>query len=71
MTFAVRYPSSLPRLRELGAHLVLSAAWARDLWQKLEEYPVDEVVQHLDPREKRFWIRVSHRGRAPSRQRRG
>ena len=44
-------------LRELGAHLVLSAAWARDLWQKLEEYPVDEVVQHLDPREKRFWIR--------------
>ena len=56
MTFAVRYPSSLPRLRELGAHLVLSAAWARDLWQKLEEYPVDEVVQHLDPREKRFWI---------------
>ena len=57
MTFAVRYPSSLPRLRELGAHLVLSAAWARDLWQKLEEYPVDEVVQHLDPREKRFWIR--------------
>ena len=57
MTFAVRYPSSLPCLRELGAHLVLSAAWARDLWQKLEEYPVDEVVQHLDPREKRFWIR--------------
>lgn len=57
MTFAVRYPSSLPRLRELGAHLVLSAAWARELWQKLEEYPVDEVVQHLDPREKRFWIR--------------
>ena len=57
MTFAVRYPSSLPRLRELGAHLVLSAAWARDLWQKLEEYPVDEVVQHLDPREKRFLIR--------------
>ena len=57
MTFVVRYPSSLPRLRELGAHLVLGAAWARDLWQKLEEYPVDEVVQHLDPREKRFWIR--------------
>ena len=58
MTFAVRYPSSLPRLRELGAHLVLSAAWARDLWQKLEEYPVDEVVQHLDPREKRFRCRT-------------
>ncbi len=57
MTFAVRYPSSLPRLRDLGAQLILSAPWARDLWQKLEENPVDEVVQHLDPREKRFWIR--------------
>ena len=25
---------------------------------------MDEVVQHLDPREKRFWYSVSHRGRA-------
>ena len=57
MTFAVRYPSSLSRLRDVGAHLVLDAAWARDLWTKLEDYPADEVAHCLDPREKRFWIR--------------
>ena len=57
MTFAVRYPGALPKLREMGAQLALSAAWARELWQKLEHYSGDEIVQYLDPGEKRFWIR--------------
>ena len=57
MTFAVRYPAALSRLREVGAHFVLKAAWARNLWNKLEENPGDEVIQLLDPREKNFWIR--------------
>ncbi len=57
MTFAVRYPAALPRLRELGAHFVLRAAWARNLWKKLEDNPEGDVVQLLDPREKTFWIR--------------
>ena len=57
MTFAVRYPAALSRLREVGAHFVLKAAWARNLWKKLEENPGDEVIQLLDPREKNFWIR--------------
>ena len=57
MTFAVRYPAALSRLREVGAHFVLKAAGARNLWKKLEENPGDEVIQLLDPREKNFWIR--------------
>lgn len=52
MTFAVRYPAALSRLREVGAHFVLKAAWARNLWKKLEENPGDEVIQLLDPRKK-------------------
>ena len=57
MTFAVRYPAALSRLREVGAHFALRAAWARNLWKKLEDNPEDEVVQLLDQREKTFWIR--------------
>ena len=57
MTFAVRYPAALSRLRELGAHFVLRAAWARNLWKKLEDNPEADVVQLLDSREKNFWIR--------------
>lgn len=57
LTFAVRYPRALARLREAGAHLSLSASWARGLWRKLEENPPEDVFQALDPREKTFWIR--------------
>ncbi|MEG1610246.1 MAG: DNA primase [Bilophila sp.] len=57
MTFAVRYPGALPRLQELGAHLTLVSEWARKLWDKLENFSADEVVQQLDAREKNFWIR--------------
>lgn len=57
MTFAVRYPGALPRLQEMGAHLMLVSEWARELWKKLEAFPADEVVQQFDAREKNFWIR--------------
>lgn len=64
MTFAVRYPHALPRLRELGAYLALVSPRARDLWRKLEENPPEAVVQFLDAREKTFWIRC-RTGEAP------
>ena len=57
MTFAVRYPGAWSRLQELGAHLVLKAAWARALWKKLENNSSGDLVQQLDAREKKFWIR--------------
>ena len=57
MTFAVRYPHALPRLRELGAHLCLSAPWSRSLWEKLEKNPPEDVFHLLDEREKTFWVR--------------
>lgn len=57
MTFAVRYPQSLPALREYGADLVLTAPWAHKLWSKLERYCSEEVFSELEPREKQFWVR--------------
>lgn len=56
MTFAVRYPHALERLREAGAHLALTTPWAKALWEKLEHNDPEEIVQRLDEREKRFWI---------------
>ena len=57
MTFAVRYPHALPRLRELGAHLCLSAPCSRQLWDKIEKTPPEDVFRLLDEREKTFWVR--------------
>lgn len=57
MTFAVRYPQSLPALREYGADLTLTAPWARKLWDKLERYCSEEVFSELEPKEKQFWVR--------------
>ncbi len=53
MTFAVRYPKALDKLRNIGAHLELSSTWAKNLWQKLEENP---GIEFLDERDKRFWV---------------
>ncbi len=57
MTFAVRYPTALPRLRQAGAYFVLTATWARNLWKKLEDHQGDAVFPFLDSQEKTFWIR--------------
>jgi len=57
MTFAVRYPHAMAKLRDAGAQLCLRAAWSRALWDKLENNPPDEVFHLLDPREKNFWVR--------------
>ncbi len=57
LTFAVRYPHALGRLREEGAHLSLVTPRARELWRKLEEYDPEEIFENLDPQEKTFWIR--------------
>ncbi len=57
LTFAVRYPHALGRLRDQGAHLALVAPRARELWRKLEAYEPEDIFQNLDPREKTFWIR--------------
>lgn len=57
MTFAVRYPAAISRLKAMGAHLALTTSWARGLWKKLETFPPDEVIGCLEPREKTFWIR--------------
>ncbi len=63
MTFAVRYPHAVSRLRDLGAQHFLVSPRARELWRKLEDLPSqtrippEDIVQYLDPKEKIFWIR--------------
>ncbi len=64
MMFAVRYPHRLEDLRRRGADLALTTAVARQLWDKIEEYGPEEVVYHLDEREKKFWVQC-RTGEAP------
>ncbi len=64
MTYAVRYPHRLEDLRRRGADLALTTAVARQLWDKIEEYGPEEVVHHLDEREKHFWVQC-RTGEAP------
>jgi len=59
MTFAVRDPHALPRLRELGAYLALVSPRARDLWRKLEENTPEEFFKNpKNPRLKDFLSKV-------------
>lgn len=57
MTFAVRYPHALSRLKQAGAWFHLKEGWSRQLWEKMENTPSDSIMQELDEREKTFWIR--------------
>lgn len=56
LLFAVRYPHRLEDLRQAGADLALTTAMGRQLWDKLEQYDPEEVVYHLEDREKAFWM---------------
>lgn len=57
MTFAVRYPHALSRLKQAGAWFHLKDGWSRQLWEKMENNPPESILQDLDEREKTFWIR--------------
>jgi len=56
MMFAVRYPHRLADLRDAGADIVLASLIAKQLWSKLTTFSLDEILQHLDEREKQFWF---------------
>lgn len=56
MLYAVRYPERLEDLRALGADLALSSQRSRIFWDLIEEYGPEEVVYHLDDRQKQFWL---------------
>lgn len=55
LIYAVRYPHSLDDLRAIGADLALSSPRARLFWDALEAWGPDEVVYHLDEKQKKFW----------------
>ncbi|MDE5833175.1 MAG: DNA primase [Desulfovibrio sp.] len=54
--FAARYPEKLDDLRAIGADLALTSPRARQYWDILEKYDVDEVVSRLDEKQKSFWF---------------
>lgn len=56
LTVAVRYPHRLQSLQELGADLLLESPKARCLWDKLLQYPEEEILIFLDDTEKKFWV---------------
>lgn len=59
--FTLRYPHSLPALRDAGAMLLLSQPWALTLWEKIAasapEYEPDSILRTLDNKEKELWAR--------------
>ncbi len=64
LTFAVRYPGRMPDLIDAGADFTLTAPWAKRLWEKLAQYR-EEAFEHLEPKEKNFWIRCRGAGAPP------
>lgn len=62
LTFAVRYPSALAALQNLGADLFLRTPWARALWEKLENARGEEIFPLLSEVEKGFFIRARDMG---------
>jgi len=56
MLFAVRYPDRLDDLRSLGADLALTSQRSRAFWDLIEKYGPEEVVYHLDEKQKQFWL---------------
>lgn len=56
MMFAVRYPHRLEDLRQRGVDLALATTAARRLWEKVENHGAEDVIRHLDEREKKFWV---------------
>lgn len=65
LKFAVRYPQRLDDVRAAGADLALTTSMARQLWDKLEKYDPEEVVYHLNDREKAFWMQCRTGEAAP------
>ncbi len=62
LKFLLRYPSSLPALRDAGALLLLRQGWAVSLWEKVaacapEGFHPEAVLRRLNDREKEFWGR--------------
>lgn len=53
--YAVRYPERLDDLRDLGADLALTHPRSRQFWEVLTSYDPEEVVYHLDERQREFW----------------
>lgn len=55
MVFAVRYPERLEDLRNIGADLALTQQRSREFWDLIERYGPEEVIYHLDERQRKFW----------------
>ncbi len=61
LNFAVRHPHLLPKLKEAGAELIITSAWAWGFWEKISscgpDFAPDAIVRLLDAKEKEFWGR--------------
>lgn len=66
MLYAVRYPERLDDLRAIGADLALSNERSIAFWKLLEKHGPDEVVYHMDEKQRDFWL-AQRRPDAPPR----
>ncbi len=65
LTVATRYPHRLQTLQEMGADLILESPKAKAYWDKLLQYPEEEILPFLDDSEKAFWVKCRSAGAPP------
>ncbi len=56
LLYAVRYPERLDDLRAIGADLAITSQRGADFWNLIDQYGPDEVVHHMDEKQKNFWL---------------
>jgi DNA primase len=56
LSFAIRYPEFIPRLRDRDMSAALCTSRGRELWNKLCRYEGDELLRRLDKGEKSFLV---------------
>ena len=69
LDFVARYPHHVAALQKAGAGLILTSPFAAAFWEKMQRFDAqaDELLSHLDERERNFWIR-SRTGEVPSKE---
>jgi len=69
LSFAIRYPEFIPKLRDRAMTAALCTSRGRELWEKLCRFEGDELLRRLDKGEKSFLVGCRVRSRSTAEER--